>query len=415
MSRKIALAYVGSIVPDGAEFRNSAFSPAGQMFQANLLSGLKIFGLDQIEIFACMPIPAFPGGRFWVRGRKAELAAGLPLRLVSFVNILFLKQLMIGIAVCIRLLQWAWRNRTNERVVLTYNLTVPPGLFTLLAAKIARTTAIAALCDVYVPGEMVPRNIFTIADFWLHKHLTPHFDGFIVASDAIAQDFCSGRPTVRIEGGLSDQAIVYFHSHPRQAVPQGKSEFRIAFAGRLDEVNGIPILLQALESLPSNIHIYVAGAGPLAERVRDRAREDSRLHCLGLVSFQQVLELYSSVDLLINLRVTQAIDTRYFFPSKFMEYVASGVPVLSSRTGHIATEYGQFVYLLEHESADALVAMILKIEKADILIRERMAEAGQAYVLREKTWDRQAAKAADLILQCLGTVDLTGQIHGGKV
>src|SRR5258708_7769576 len=203
MSRKIALAYVGSIVPDGAEFRNSAFSPAGQMYQANLLFGLKRVGLDQIEIFACMPIPSFPGGRFWVQGHKAELAAGLPLRLVSFLDILFLKQLMIGSAICIRLLRWAWRNRANKRVILTYNLTVPPGLFTLLAAKISGTTAIAALCDVYIPGELVPKNILTIVDFWLHRRLTPHFDGFIVASDAIAQDFCTGRPTVRIEGGLS--------------------------------------------------------------------------------------------------------------------------------------------------------------------------------------------------------------------
>lgn len=409
MGRKIALAYVGSIVPDGAEFRNAAFSPAGQMFQANLLSGLQRCGVDQLEIFSCLPVPAFPSGnQFWIRGRKEELNAGLPLHLVSFVNISFFKQLTIGIAVCIRLILWAWRNRANERVILTYNLSVPPGLFTLLAAKISRTKAIAALCDVHIPGAMVPKNIFTVVDFWLHKFLTPYFAGFIVASDAIARDFCSGRPTVRIEGGLSEQAIEYFQSHPRRAMPRGGSSFKIAVAGRLDEVNGIPIMLKALESLPSNFHIYVAGAGPLAERVKETAGKDCRLHFLGLVSFQQVLELYSSVDLLVNLRVTKAIDTRYFFPSKFMEYVGSGAPVLTTRTGHIETEYGQFVYLLESESAECLAGTILKIAEVDVLARERMAEAGQTYVLREKTWDRQAARAMELILRCLGAYDLTG-------
>jgi glycosyltransferase involved in cell wall biosynthesis len=415
MSRKIALAYVGSIIPDGAEFRNAAYSPAGQMFQANLLDGLNNCGLDQVEIFSFLPVPAFPSGnRFWIRGRKAELHARIPLRLVSFVNVLILKQLMIGIAVCIRLIQWAWRNRTKERVILIYNLTVPPGLFILLAAKATRTKAIAALCDVHVPGAMVPKNIFTIVDFWLHKRLTPYFDGFIVASDAIAEDFCFGRPTVRIEGGLSEQAIAYFQSHPRRAMPRGESDFKIAVAGRLDEVNGIPALLQALKLLPSNIHIYIAGAGPLAEKVKETAGKDCRLHFLGLVPFQQVLELYTSVDLLVNMRVTKAIDTRYFFPSKFMEYVGSGAPVLSTRTGHVETEYGQFVYLLESESAECLAATILKIAEVDVLTRERMAEAGQTYVLREKTWDRQAARAKDLILECLGAYDSTGPMASGE-
>jgi glycosyltransferase involved in cell wall biosynthesis len=409
MNRKIALAFVGSIVPNGAEFRTAAFSPAGQMFQENLLSGLKRCGFHQAEIFSCMPVPAFPSeNRFWIRGRKTELNAGVPLRLVSFVNLPFLKQLMIGIAVCKRLLLWAWRNRANERVILTYNLSVPPGLFTLLAAKLSRSKAIAALCDVHVPGAMVPKNIFTVVDFWLHKHLSPYFDGFIVASNAIAEDFCAGRPTVRIEGGLSEQAIDYFQSHPRRAMPQGESYFKIAVAGKLDEVNGIPILLQALESLPAKIHIYIAGAGPLRERVKETAEKDCRLHFLGMLPFQQVLELYGSVDLLVNLRMTKAIDTRYFFPSKFMEYVGSGTPVLSTRTGHVETEYGQFVYLLESESAECLAATILKIAEVDVLTRERMAEAGQTYVLREKTWDRQAARAANLVLRCLGVCESTG-------
>jgi len=409
MDRKIALAYIAAIVPDGPEFRTAAFSPAGQMFQENLLSGLHKCGIDEVEVFSCMPIPAFPAGsKFWVKGQKIQLKAGIPLRLVSFVNVIFIKQLMIGIAVFSHLIQWAWRNRANERVILTYNLTVPPGLFTLLAAKISKSKAIAALCDVHIPGALVPKNVFTVVDFWLHKRLTPYFDGFIAASDAIASDFCSGRPTIRIEGGLSEQALGYFKSHPRRAMRRDGPDFKIAVAGRLDEVNGIPILLQALESLPSNIHVYVAGFGPLEEKVKETAARDCRLHFLGLIPFQQVLELYNTADLLVNIRVTKALDTRYFFPSKFTEYVGSGAPVLSTKTGHVETEYGQFVYLLESENAECLAATILKIAQIDFRTRERMAEAGQAYVLREKTWDRQAIRAAHLVLRCLEARDSNG-------
>ena len=402
MGRKIALAFVGSIVPEGAEFRNAAFSPAGQMYQSNLLSGLNRCGLERIEIFSCLPIPAFPSGkRFWVRGGRAELN-GLPLHLVSFINVLLLKQFMIGMGVCIRLLLWAWRNRAYDRVVLTYNLTVPPGLFTLLAAKSSKTKAVAALCDVHVPGAVVPRNIFTIVDFWFHKRLTPYFDGFIVASDAIAQDFCAGRPTIRIEGGLSELAIEYFRSHSRRTKARDGSNFGIAVASKLDEVNGITILLHALEKLPPHIHLYVAGAGPLAEAGPEKG-ETGWPPALPRAAFLSA----SSGALPVGRSVGQSQgDTSHrhalFLPVEIHRVCRGRDSVLSSKTGHIEAEYSEFVYLLENESSECLAAAIQRIASIPAPVRERMAEAGQAYVLREKTWDRQASRAMDLILQCLG-------------
>ena len=57
---EIALAYVGSVVPDELEFHNAAFSRAGVMFQQNLLFGLKRVGLNPSQIFSIRQIQSFP-------------------------------------------------------------------------------------------------------------------------------------------------------------------------------------------------------------------------------------------------------------------------------------------------------------------------------------------------------------------
>ena len=44
-SGEVALAYIGSIVPDEPRFHNAAFNPSGQMYQRELLLGLKGAGM----------------------------------------------------------------------------------------------------------------------------------------------------------------------------------------------------------------------------------------------------------------------------------------------------------------------------------------------------------------------------------
>ena len=74
-----------------------------------------------------------------------------------------------------------------------------------------------------------------------------------------------------------------------------------------------------------------------------------------------MLDLYRSADVLINVRLTQTLNTKYFFPSKLMECLASGVPVISTCPGHVAEEFGRLAYLLREETPEALAAAIRRV------------------------------------------------------
>lgn len=399
----IALAFVGAIVPDEPRFHTSAFSRAGQMYQQELLVGLRSAGLPASAIISVMPVASRrhgERGRRWFGGGAATLGEGLPIKLVPFINVTPLKQITIGIGTVFELLRWGWRNRREPfRVVYCYNLSVPPGIFILLSAWLIRARTIVSLCDINVPGETVPKTLLWKLDYWMHRRLIPHFDGHVVVSDLIARDFLDGKPHLRLEGGVRR---VHLDWSSRQVAFEKKKDsenlFVIAAAGYLNESNGLPVLLEAFSLLgDKRFRLRIAGTGPLEGQIRAAAARDSRIEFLGLLPFGDVLKIYDSSNLLINMRITKSRNTMYSFPSKMMEYLASGVPVISTCTGHVEEEFGSFTYLLREETPQALRQLIEHVAALDPEERCKTGQRARAYVAAYKTWEAQTRKLAEFI------------------
>lgn len=398
---EIALAYVGSIVPDEPEYHNPAFSRAGVMFQQNLLEGLKRAGLVPSQIFSVRPIQSFPGGnRLWVKKERAHLGQGMFVTLLPFLNLTPLKQFVIGVATLWALLVWGWRTRgIAHRVVYTFNLTVPPGLSTLLGARLIGAKAVVSLNDIHEPGHMVPATLFHRFDFWMQRQLIPLFDGHIAVADKIMADFAPGKPYLRLEGGIANDVLEGTGKSLRLIGDQSLP-FTIVSAGRLDETNGVRVLLESFSILEGDHYrLRIAGTGPLEAEVRQAAAKDSRIEFCGFISFEKVLALYDSADVLINMRLTKDRNTRYFFPSKLMEYLASGTPVITTCTGHVEEEFGDFVFLLENETSKGLSEAIRQVASIAHESRADMGRRAREYMVKNKSWDSQGRKVLKFILE----------------
>jgi len=334
----------------------------------------------------------------WVGSEAAMLTEGLPIRFVPFINVTPLKQICIGIDTIIELIRWGWKHRFKRfRIVYCYNLTVPPGVSILIGALLIGAKKVVSLCDIDVPGETAPNSPYHRFNYWLQRRLIPLFDGHVVAADAIAHEFLPGKPYLRLEGGIREEA---FDKKGRK-MPSDDDRSRlfvIASAGRLDETNGIPELLEAFSLLSGEgFRLRIAGWGPLDNQVRAAALKDSRIEFLGLLPFAAILEVYSSSNLLINLRMTKTRNTKYFFPSKMMEYLASGVPVISTCTGHIEHEFGRFTYLLKEETPTALCRLIEHVAALSSHDRCETGRKARAYVMTHKTWEAQTRRLAGFL------------------
>lgn len=396
--RDVALAFVGSLVPDTAEFHNPAFSRAGNMFQLNLLAGLARAGLTCSAILSAQPTPSFPrSSLLWSGLRRVRVPEGLEVTLLPFLNVSPLKQVFVSIFALFFLVRWALSNRSRARVIQCYNLTVPNGWFIWLAGRLTRSQVHVCLADINVPGETVPKSLSHQVDYELQRRLIPRLDGHVVIASKIMEHFAPGRRYLKLLGGVSSQVVGRTRSARNRP-----AEFTVVFAGALTDVNGVDLLLSALTRLPDmQLRLRIAGVGPCLSLVEQATKRDPRIEYCGYCSHDEVLRLYSTADLLLNIRLTKTVDTSYLFPSKLLEYLATGVPVLTTVMGDVADEFGDFVYLLEEETAEGLARGISEIAQAPATERDALGERAVAYVKDQLTWDSQAVKVRSYILECL--------------
>jgi glycosyltransferase involved in cell wall biosynthesis len=395
----VRLLFVGSVLPDLTEFHTSAFSRAGTMFQLNLLLGLTHAGIRPSRILSFRHVRIFPRSRrFWIGSGRATLPENLTAILMPFVNATPMKQVGLGLVALLRIAQWGWHNRfARHKVVYSFNLTVPPGLFTLAGARLIGAKAVVSLNDINVPGQTVPNSPAYKLDLLLQRLIIPLFDGHVSVSDRIMRDFAPGRPFVLVEGGVTPEMLPESNQAGGVTSRDGTT-FTIVSAGSLDEANGFSVLLEAFAQLEGDEYrLCIAGDGPLAGDVRRAAERDARIRYCGLVAFEEVLALYRSANVLVNMRLTKAMNTRYFFPSKMMEYLASGTPVISTCTGHVESEFGDFVFLLRDETGDGLANMIRHVRSQDSHVLAAMGGTARAYMAMNKTWDAQGRKVADFL------------------
>ena len=155
--------------------------------------------------------------------------------------------------------------------------------------------------------------------------------------------------------------------------------------------------------------LCIAGRGPLERLVREAATTDSRIEYLGFISTLEVLRVYNRSDVLINMRMTGSMNTKYFFPGKMMEYLASGTPVITTCTGHTEKELADFVFLLRDETPEGLAALIRRVANLDLGERRKVGETAQQYMVLNKTWDVKARKVVRFIREVvLGIVSPSG-------
>jgi glycosyltransferase involved in cell wall biosynthesis len=387
------VAFVGSVVPDEPRFRTNAYSPAGNTSQTNLIRALAAVGVQVDAVVSFVPVAAFPRDRHWYQRGSVESVAGIQTRLLPFINVVPLKFLHLGLGMLWTLLSWSWRNRRHRRVMHLYNVSRPPGVFAYAAARLTGAAVTASLYDVGVPGVNEANGIWQRLTFRQTRWLVPRLDGRVVITPRIAEDFGRGQPCLVVDGGVPEEWIACFDNDLPRARPAGTCTFLLA--GSLWEGNGIRLVLDAFAMLEEpGFALLVAGRGELDALVERAAAKDTRIRHLGFLDAAGMKAAYREADVLLNIRLTKALPTPYHFPSKLIEYLATGRVVISTAAAHVGSEYGAYCFLLDREEAPALAQVMRRTAQTDREQRDALGARARAYVRAEKAWSVQARRIA---------------------
>ena len=130
-------------------------------------------------------------------------------------------------------------------------------------------------------------------------------------------------------------------------------EKSIMYAGGTHKEFGIAMLVDAYLELNNPewvLHIY--GDGNYQNELRRISSEHSNVVYHGLKPNSEVVNAQMKAWLLVNPRITNAEYVKYSFPSKTLECMASGTPLLTTRLAGMPKDYYPYVYLFDEESKD---------------------------------------------------------------
>ena len=401
VANPIRIAFIGSSLPSCHCGSLPGFSQAGALFQEGLLDGLAKSGLRASEVFSVRPVPSFPRyRRLRFRSETVVRAGDSEFVMLPFLNAGPLKTCTLGLAILLSVLRWGWRTRRQggRPVVLQYNVSSPPACAALLATRIVRGKMLAVVVDLQVPGSgLLPDTLLRRLEYRLQRWVLPRLDG-LVGLPSIASDFAPDVPFLKLDGGVCNPQPTPATTERPSANANSDALFVVMYAGNLSALQGVPLLLRAFSRLGADdLRLWISGRGDLQAEVEEAARSDRRITYLGYLGREELHAHYARASVLVNPHSTEHKSSRYLFPSKLIEYLAAGRPVITTCGEGIEAEYGSYVILLREEAPDVLARLIEELRTESRWSLEALGTRARAFALREKSWRTQGHRLASFV------------------
>lgn len=370
-------------------------SVAAIVFESALLDGLRKNGAE-LEIHSFPMVPTFPGSRLLRFGGGTErLAAGYECHWLNTINLPVLKQLSRKWGGRRVLKRWT-RENASEGVVLTYS--IPPFLVkeVIKYSKKNGVKTIALVPDLLRDMYMNERqsSLLTKAKQLYLKpalRLQGEYDGYVYLTEAMHEVVAPGKPYIVMEGiaGIADG-----EADPREkAFPRA-----VMYAGMLHEKYGIVALLDAFEMINTpDTELWLFGEGTAVEAINKRAAGNPAIKYFGTVPRNEIMMFEKKATLLVNARNPDDEFTLYSFPSKMIEYMLSGTPLLTTKLKGIPEEYLEYVFLAEDGSAESLaLALSEALGRSDAEL-VGFGRSAREFVKERADAKRQASRIMDFI------------------
>ena len=228
-----------------------------------------------------------------------------------------------------------WKNFVNFRralcakikeadIVVVYNILYPWfGLRRLAREYNVKTVAIVADFTSWKEQKSLPRKIYAR----LVAYYMGSYDKLVVLSNGVKKFAKKNQEIVTVNGGLKWSKFEWI---PR---PKKQDTINFVYTGGYSPTVGTDILIEAFKKIRDpNVRLYLAGQGGIfADQMEKISEDDDRICFLGFLARDQYYELLSKSHILVNPRNMNLEENAHNFPSKVLEYIATGRCILSTK------------------------------------------------------------------------------------
>ena len=291
-------------------------------------------------------------GRFWHHHDESE--KGVYYKYVSSPNYGPLRHTWLVVYCFIRVLFWGLFNKKDKALICDV-LNISACMGAVAAATLVSLRRVGIMTDM--PGLMVSRSNSASHDEGTakkslttkrNKSFLSKFTHYVFLTEQMNIAINTHHRPYMIMEGLVDADIPVFD------VKAKENKHVVLYAGGLHERYGLKMLVDGfIAANVENSELWLYGKGPFANLLPEYERKDSRIHYFGIQPNEVVVEAERKATLLVNPRPTHEEFTQYSFPSKNMEYMVSGTPLLTTKLPGMPEEYYPYVYLFDDETTES--------------------------------------------------------------
>lgn len=348
-------------------------SPAANRWQFGLLNALQKIG-SRVVAMGHVPEPLWPRGRFRKSAEKDRLATGLSGKLLSYWNIPVLRSSSLTISYMSSLRELCEKEGCPA-VVISYN----DYAWNVAAGRYAQERLGIPWVCVVADGPGLGK------DFIKHEERINSAMGRIFLSWG-RYISCKRKPKLHLDGGIT-RPNFNLNNH---LSPHVVSKPVVLFTGAMNRWTGISLLVKGFREVKNKeIELWLCGPGVNTD-VKRALETDPRIKFFGLIDEKRLRDVSTQAAVFINPRPSSIIDNRSNFPSKVLEYLSYGKPVISTWTEGLSPDYKDVLVVLDDENPLDLAKKIEEVIGWDET--QLRANAGKifSFINLKKLWPLQA-------------------------
>ena len=308
---------------------------------------------------------------------------------VGFLNIYGVKQVWRAIALAREARRWA-QDGTGGKKLVIYSMHTP---FLYAAVKAKEVNPDIAICLI-VP-DLPEFMTLGARNSWLYRALKTidvslmarylcAVDCFVLLTDHMTERLSiTTKPYIVVEGIANEGDM---------GKPLCVAEGRLlVYTGTLNRAYGIVNLLKAF-GMTRNVdyRLRICGAGEAEADVRSAVEQDGRIEYLGQIPRDEAVGLQRRATALINPRNGEGEFTKYSFPSKNMEYLLSGRPL-------IAYKYDDYSYYIRGNTSADMARVIDCVLSKDERELSAFGSKARDFILEYKNQRVQGKRIVDML------------------
>ncbi len=376
---------------------------AANVLQWNIIDGFEENDLGRMKIVNYLPVDAYPNGYDdkFIEGfsfshtdkydsKDINVHCCNVFGIKRFVNIFYFKK---------HIRKWAKQKTDKKKVLFSYTANSMFLSLAKLAKKINSDITVACLiADIPEYSTTTPptgvKKLYHDFEVKKCEKLYGVVDKYVLLTKQMAERLNLTAPFVVMEGIANTQKTFA----NEDLAEKYKNEKYILYSGLLNVKFGIGTLLEAFDKIQDyDIKLVLCGSGDGEEIVYQKMKTDDRIIYLGRIDRTSVLALQKNATILVNPRQNNEDFTKYSFPSKNIEYLSSGVPVIAYKLDGIPDEYDDYFLYPENDSCEELYEKMKSVLEMTEEERRSMGEKARSFVVENKNKNKQTQRIFEFI------------------